>query len=144
MMSPIGHAESYEDIMAWAGDATKVEHWLSRNKYARAAMGFGMGDWDVDAGKFSSTSRNLKKFRWAFGFRTAASDVFKGLTPEQQGSIADAVETTLTNMHARRDAEKKSEMLLGNIQAKSDMMEQLIETRRVKRDAEIAQTRGLY
>tara|TARA_R100000458_G_C8264511_1_gene239691 strand:+ start:1311 stop:1745 length:435 start_codon:yes stop_codon:yes gene_type:complete len=135
---------SYEDIMAWATNPGQVEGWLSRNKYAKKVMGFGAHDWDADAGRFSSTGRNLKKLRRSFGYREAMGYGAGALTPEQQGAVADAIETTLTNLYSSRDAEKKSEMLLGKIQAKSDMMEQLIETRRAKREEELAHTRGLY
>ena len=135
---------SYEDIMAWATDPGQVEGWLSRNKYAKSIMGFGLGDWDVDACKFSSTGRNLKRLRHSVGYRSDMGYGVGRLSPEQQGAVAEAIETTLTNLYSSRDAGKKSETLLGKIQAKSDMMEQLIETRRAKREEELSHNRGLY
>ena len=136
---------SYEDIMAWATDPGQVEGWLSRNQYAKSIMGFGTGDWDVDAGKFLGRgSYNVNKLRHSVGYRSDMGYGMKQLGPAGQQAVARAIETTLTNLYSSRNAEKKSEMLLGKIQAKSDMMEQLVETRRAKREEELSHTRGLY
>lgn len=136
---------SYEDMMSWAQDAGQVEKWLGgKNRFAKKGMGFGLADWDVDAGKFNVGSRRLDRMHHSFGRNTARGRGFSALDDAQMTAIADTVESSLSKLYSSRDAEKKSEMLLGKIQAKSDMMEQLIETRRVKREAEIAQTRGLY
>lgn len=137
--------DPYEMLMSKAGESDWAEEVLG-GKRARQYLGFTEESWDPKKGVFAGTGRQAsgKAKKHFFSYNTPEGEAWRSASAEQQAAIADAIETTLTNLYASRDAEQKSDLLLGKIQAKSNVMEQLVETRRVKREEELAHTRGLY
>lgn len=137
----------FGDFMTRAADASWVEQSFARNSRFRKGMGFGLKDWDAKAGRFKrgGAYRTDQEFGFMGDYRyDDKAKAFRGLTAEQKNEFASMVESTMTKVMQDRASSDKAAGLLDKIQAKSSVMEDLIQNRRTARETELKQTRGLY
>lgn len=135
----------FGEFMTQAADASWVEASLGQTRFKKG-MGFGLKDWDAKAGRFKRKGAyNTEQFGFMGDHRySGRAKAFQGLTSDQRNEFASMVESTMTKVMQGRASSDKSAGLLDKIQAKSSVMEDLIQNRKTARETELKQTRGLY
>ena len=137
---------THEEFMDLARDPEWAKEFTaggSGSKYRQRMLGYTVEDWDPETGKFSGEG-SFDPGQWKAFRGTQQRSGWRGLSKEQQGAFANALEETMANYLKGQAAEAKGASLLDNIAAKSETMEQLIANRRALREEELKQTRGLY